>query len=206
MYEECLAVFNSMSYSKHALDTGRPSFDANYTILSQSFYDWKDDMLKKYRRKMKQGGKFSESVDQFMNHLFFLYASLSPEKMNADIEHRPHFEFTEEMSIYSKFYAMMMASPWLRLNNDENALKEWKNEMTWMGKRVYCITYYNNPQLSWQQYKNVRETIDTDNVEELWNVGAPTWSILSRNKPSSWVEDSHRLQLTTLLRSLNTYS
>jgi hypothetical protein len=109
------------------------------------------------------------------------------------------------------FLEMMKKSPWLDLYNSENDIEQWKRDMIWMGKRLFCIAYYNNP-LHLQQYRHIQNDLADDNNEELWNVGAPTWAIVKSLKPRSTpFDDPHdppfkASRLTGLLRGLRTFS
>lgn len=144
-----------------------------------------------------------------MNHLQFLYASLS-EKGNVDIQYKPHFQFDEQKTIYSNFYLMMLDSPWRQILNKSEFETKWKEHMIWMGKRLFYIAYYNNEQHNWQQYMDVRDLIHEFKVQEartdedLWNDGAPLWLNAWRKKPSITKPDDSGLH--SLLRSLNEFS
>ena len=211
MYEECLDVFNSMSYSNHVLDAGRVSFNANYTSLSERFHAWKSDMKVKYANN-DPNSEFSKKMDVFMNNLFFMYAALLPGG-NTDIEYRPSFENDETgTDIYFKFLEMMEKSPWQDLYGNVNEMAEWKRDMIWMGKRLFCIAYYDNPHQSWRQYYFIQNDLADKNKEALWDVGAPTWAIVKSLKPRNTpFDDPHDTpfqasRLTGLLRGLHTYS
>jgi len=210
MYEECLDVFNSMSYGEHALDAGRANFDKNYTILSERFNTWQSDMKVKYGNN-DPNSEFSKKMDVFMNQVFTQYAALSPKQGDADIQWRPHFRLdSPESHIYFMFFEMMQASPWrLHLYNSVNDMAEWKLNMKWMGKRLFCIAYYNDP-LHLQHYKQIQEFLADANCQVLWDVGAPTWAIVTsltaRSKPFNDPNDTPFQGLTGLLRGLHTYS
>lgn len=219
MYEECLDVFNSMSYSEHALNAGRANFDANYNPLREHLKSWKGRMQVKYGNS-DMTSKFFKKMEDFMNHLLFLYDSLSPEG-RADINYRSSFHFDEASSIYQKFFKMMKASPWLlQLYDNVNEMAQWKLDMTWMGKRLFCIVYYNDPH-HLQQYKQVQEYLADENCQLLWDMGAPKWQLrrppvassTPRDDPHDSPLDPHKTdstfrgsRLTGLLRGLRTYS
>ena len=219
MYEECLDVFNSMSYSEHALDAGRDNFNKNYTFLSERFEERKGHMQAQYGN-YDINSEFSQKMEAFMNHLLFLYDSLSPQG-RADIGYRSSFTFDETSSIYQKFYEMMKASPWRRMyDNDiwKLHIAQWKLDMTWMGKRLYCIAYYDNPQ-SRREYKRVQEDIADTNCQHLWdNYTAkvrypPIASETPRDDPNDSPFAPHQnnptfptSRLTGLLRGLRTYA
>ncbi len=215
MYEECLIVFNSMSYSNHALDAGRDKFNANYTLLSERFHTWQSEMKVKYADN-DPNSEFSTKMDVFMNHLLFMYAEISPKQSP---EQRDALDiFDDNKSIYSRFNEMMLASPWLTLYNSVNGIEQWKRDMIWMGKRLFCIAYYNNPDHLYQ-YEYVQNFLADENCEELWNVGAPTFAqVLSLKPRSTPFDDPHdkpfdphdppfrASRLTGLLRGLRTFS
>ena len=211
MYEECLDVFNSMSYSNHVLDEWRADFNANYTRLSERFYAWQSDMKVKYADN-DPNSEFFKKIDVFMNYLLSLYAALSPNG-EADIQYRPHFENDETVTdIYFKFLEMMKNSPWGHLYNSVNEMAEWKLDMIWMGKRLFCIAYYDNPHQSWRQYSFIQNELADKNHEALWDDGAPTWAVVTRLKPHNEpFNDPHdppfrASRLTGLLRGLRTFS
>jgi hypothetical protein len=219
MYEDCLDVFNSMSYSKHVLDARKASFDENYTSIKGHLNSWKGYMQVKYGNS-DMNSEFSKKMQAFMNHLLFLYDSLSPEGQGrADIGYRSSFTLDEISSIYQKFFEMMKESPWtLQLYQSVDEMKEWKFNMTWMGKRLFCIAYYNDPHHR-REYKHVQEDLADKNKDSLWDVGAPQWAIVKSLKPRDNAfndpHDSpfdrhdpsfHRTRLTGLLRGLRAYS
>jgi hypothetical protein len=213
MYEECLYVFDSITCDTRLMDEKRSSFDEKYTTLSEQFENWKNTMKSEYGSSKSHNAfsasKFSESLEAFMNHLQFLYASLS-DKGNADIHYKPHFQFDQQKTIYSKFYLMMMDSPWRQIHNNPEYETEWKKHMIWMGKRLFYIAYYNNKQHNWQQYIHVRDFIhhytvmENQSSEDLWNDGAPTWFIVTRKKPGN--KRPGDSGLNSLLQSLNEFS
>lgn len=221
MYEECLIVFNSMSYSNHALDAGRANFNANYTRLSELFHQWKSQMVIKYGNN-DPNSEFSQKMNVFMDHLLFQYVEISPqqspEQRDTLYENTSHAFFDENKSIYSNFNEMMLASPWMHLYESGNDMAEWKRDMIWMGKRLFCIAYYNNPDHLYQ-YKHVQNFLADENCEELWNVGAPIFAQVLSLKPrdipfddphdTPFDPDNPQFQeprLTGLLRGLRTFS
>ena len=209
MYEECLYVFDSMTCDESIMKTKRTSFNEKHTQLSEKFEAWHQTSISLYRSNQFAPRKFTEKLQDFMNHLLFLYASLS-DKGNADIQDRPHFHFDSKTPIYSKFYLMMCESPWRDLHNGTKSTTEWKEHMVWMGKRLFYIAYYNNEADNWQAYTNVRDFIHHFKVQEarsdedLWNDGVPNWFISSRKKPGNMKLDDSSLH--SLLRSLHEFS
>jgi hypothetical protein len=208
-----------MSYSKHVLDARKANFDVNYTSIKGHLNSWKGHVQVKYGNS-DMTSEFSKKLQAFMNHLLFLYDSLSPEG-RADIGYRSSFTYDETTSIYQKFFEMMKECPWrLQLYQSVNEMKQWKFIMTWMGKRLFCIAYYNDPYHR-REYKHVQEDLADKNKESLWDVGAPTWAIVKSLKPRDnafddphdspldlhpqnppFHEPFHATRLTSLLRGL----
>ena len=161
MYEECLDVFNKMSYTEHALEKGKLTCFENLKNLKEQTKNWKSYMEETYGNHKEPEKKihFQEKMEEFMTQFLLMC----------------NFDYHETDSIYEKFYEMMKASPWRRMyDNDkwQDHIAQWKSDMQWMGKRLYCIAYYDNPQ-SQREYKRVQEDIVDTNCEELWNAGAP---------------------------------
>ena len=208
MYQECLDVFDAILCDAHIMDDKRNSFNANYTELSEKFESWKNTMISLYgpTNPNTQFLQFTEKLQDFMNHLLILYASLS-DKGNADIQERPHFAFTETTQIYSKFYLMMCECPWTSLHNDAESTKNWKQYMIWMGKRLFYIGYYTDKLKNYQAWSEVREFIhyfviqEARTDEDLWNDGAPTWFIRSRRRTTT--PQPSAVDMHSLLQSLS---
>lgn len=207
----------------------------NYDHISKGFTTWKSDMKSKYCNN-DSNSEFSQKMEVFMNHLLFLYEKLSPEG-RADIEHRSSFEFEGKSSIYWKFFEMMKESPWRPKETEEerdsksvylyesvNEMAQWKLDMKWMGKRLYCIACYDSP-LHLREYKELKEHLAAENCELLWNIGAPKIMLrrppLARPDPFNDENESpldqtqydnpsrfgsRESQLTGLLRGLRTYA